>query len=577
MGNTCKLSANRKNVAVPSRIIHVQPSIKQQTQTSTGSGNLFPIKQESQSLTPINVKPTSEAQATGEPDEEVKINEICQPLVFKYDLNELGIGEYYLEKDLTKSKSTENKNKQKDNVKWDRIIVQMRAKLPKGVSEGNLCGPVDICIKEFSALKPKSYASMLKKGPPMRYRWSVWKNLIRPEEFYVPELYEKLKNSSSPCEATIRKDLHRSFPNEPYFSSERFNYIGQEQLFNVLKAMSLYFPNVGYTQSMNFVAGFLLLVNGGNELEAFWVFVALARGHRFLAMGFFEKDFSLLKFYFFIFYEVLESEMPVLCEHIKQQQIPDELWLLKWFMSVFIYSLPAKQVVRIWDFIMVEGFLGIIKVSLGLMKVVEKDILSLDAFGIDLLFQHLKNEGNRMTNISQTSQNQSQAQNNNPNQSNLINQVLNPTNQSFNNNHPQVPSLHNLYNLNLTQRDNIGTPHSAHNETSEIHYNVKELDINEVLSHAENITLTVDKMLYFTDLYPEKGSAKLSEPYQQFFKNIHLYQNDVKKLAEFQSEVNFHLLKSGLSESEKKNEEEIIIKNLIDEPENTLILKDLNL
>jgi hypothetical protein len=34
---------------------------------------------------------------------------------------------------------------------------------------------------------------------------------------------------------------------------------------------------VGYTQGMNFIAGFILLLNGGNELDAFWFFVTLAR------------------------------------------------------------------------------------------------------------------------------------------------------------------------------------------------------------------------------------------------------------------------------------------------------------
>jgi len=47
-------------------------------------------------------------------------------------------------------------------------------------------------------------------------------------------------------------------------------------LHRVLKALAAYFPHFKYTQGMNFIVGFFLLLNGGNEEEAFWMFVALA-------------------------------------------------------------------------------------------------------------------------------------------------------------------------------------------------------------------------------------------------------------------------------------------------------------
>jgi hypothetical protein len=48
-----------------------------------------------------------------------------------------------------------------------------------------------------------------------------------------------------------------------------------------LKAISLYFPGVGYTQGMNFIVAFLLIINGGNEEEAFWSFVFLGKNIHF--------------------------------------------------------------------------------------------------------------------------------------------------------------------------------------------------------------------------------------------------------------------------------------------------------
>lgn len=51
--------------------------------------------------------------------------------------------------------------------------------------------------------------------------------------------------------------------------------MGQTQLRNVLEAYSVYKPEVGYCQSMNFLAGFILMVSGGQEKETFWFFYAI--------------------------------------------------------------------------------------------------------------------------------------------------------------------------------------------------------------------------------------------------------------------------------------------------------------
>lgn len=71
---------------------------------------------------------------------------------------------------------------------------------------------------------------------------------------------------------------------------------------NILQAFSVYNEKVGYCQSINFVVGFILLINGGNEKEAFWLFAALTKTSnlssdepKFEGMrGFYKKHFPLL-------------------------------------------------------------------------------------------------------------------------------------------------------------------------------------------------------------------------------------------------------------------------------------------
>jgi Rab-GTPase-TBC domain len=80
---------------------------------------------------------------------------------------------------------------------------------------------------------------------------------------------------------------------------------------NALQVFSVYNEKVGYCQSMNFVFGFIMMINGGNEKEAFWLFAGLAKTSSILSTdehrqpifeglrGFYKKHFPLLQQYFY--------------------------------------------------------------------------------------------------------------------------------------------------------------------------------------------------------------------------------------------------------------------------------------
>ena len=65
--------------------------------------------------------------------------------------------------------------------------------------------------------------------------------------------------------------MPRTFPLNAWVGSEE----GQNALRRVLLAFSVHKPDVGYCQSMNYVAAMLLLCLELSEERAFWVMVAL--------------------------------------------------------------------------------------------------------------------------------------------------------------------------------------------------------------------------------------------------------------------------------------------------------------
>ena len=86
-------------------------------------------------------------------------------------------------------------------------------------------------------------------------------------------LYEELleKPGNPQIIEEIKKDKHRQFPFHEMFLDEE--KIGQIELFNLLKAYSIYNPKVGFCQAQAPIAAFLLMHMPAED--AFWVFVSV--------------------------------------------------------------------------------------------------------------------------------------------------------------------------------------------------------------------------------------------------------------------------------------------------------------
>lgn len=215
------------------------------------------------------------------------------------------------------------------------------------------------------------------RGIPGEFRWRIWSNLIIKDKLYSEETYLGLQSVDEPILSTIKRDLDRSFPNEPYFDLGQFGEIGQKALERVLAKFAFKYPQVGYCQGMNFLVGFLLLVSGGAEIEVFQMVECLFK--QFSLQGFFEEGMEGLKKHIWITKKLINKYFPKVYSHLEQECIPDDLWLLKWLMTIFTMILPSHVLVRIWDVFLFKGLKFLYRTVLGIISITQEELLSRDS------------------------------------------------------------------------------------------------------------------------------------------------------------------------------------------------------
>lgn len=253
-------------------------------------------------------------------------------------------------------------------------------------------------LKEFYENNPKIFRRRLWKGPPPEYRWAAWKVISGALQYEVSGAYEESLRKADQYEENEHKvlnqinlDLNRTYPWHPFFNSEKYGVIGQNVLKKALRSYAMYNSEVGYTQSINFVMGFFLIVNDGRDEEAFWQFVAISnRNHSYGKVenfdgGFGEfycDNFPLYRQFVYQFEWLFAEILPQLKSHFDQLGFYSDIYLQNWFMTLF-NCFPMDLCIRLWDHLLVEGLPYMFKFPLAIMQILEKDLLAHDLEGVN--------------------------------------------------------------------------------------------------------------------------------------------------------------------------------------------------
>uniref|UniRef100_A0ABM0MLF5 Rab GTPase-activating protein 1-like n=1 Tax=Saccoglossus kowalevskii TaxID=10224 RepID=A0ABM0MLF5_SACKO len=149
--------------------------------------------------------------------------------------------------------------------------------------------------------KPKQITSLARKGIPEALRGEVWQLLSGCHDNEdLMEHYRVLIARDSPAEKVIERDINRTFPAHDFFKEA--GGLGQDALYKISKAYSVYDEEVGYCQGLSFLAAVLLLHMPEEQAFAVLVKIMYEYGLRDL----FRNDFDMLHTKFYILERLLE-------------------------------------------------------------------------------------------------------------------------------------------------------------------------------------------------------------------------------------------------------------------------------
>eukprot|EP00026_Physarum_polycephalum_P005111 Phypoly_transcript_05139.p1 GENE.Phypoly_transcript_05139~~Phypoly_transcript_05139.p1 ORF type:complete len:625 (+),score=69.95 Phypoly_transcript_05139:59-1933(+) len=211
----------------------------------------------------------------------------------------------------------------------------------------------------------KNIQKLVMRGIPPKHRSRMWQRMcgvqMRPANFMsytdILQLPKKMD-----VVAQIGLDVTRTFPDfadQPYIDS----------LSRVLTAHSLRNPKLGYWQSMNFVAGTLLVFM--EEEEAFWMLVyiveELLHDYFIPCMAGFKADVEL-------FERLVAERLPELYKHLQDIHLSFGILTSPWFLCLFVNTFPTETTYLIWDNIMMEGKVVFFEIGLAILTMYASEL-----------------------------------------------------------------------------------------------------------------------------------------------------------------------------------------------------------
>ncbi len=190
-----------------------------------------------------------------------------------------------------------------------------------------------------------------------------------------------LKEARPSDDIQIRKDLPRLFQDHVLFrspeaGSRHVMCPGQAALYNVLRAYSVYDPEVGYVQGMDSIAGPALMYM--SEEDTFWYLESLLQSPAFNLRSLYTDSMPLAHKYMYVHTRLVERHFPQLHALFEARDIAAMTYAFRWYSLRYSQFAP-ELACRVLDVYLAEGDKVLYRVALALLRLKMKKILEADA------------------------------------------------------------------------------------------------------------------------------------------------------------------------------------------------------
>ena len=238
-------------------------------------------------------------------------------------------------------------------------------------------GVLDTTNPYYISTRKKLRNLLLKKSPD-KNRAKYWFLLSGAEReknlhpgYYHNIIYEYPDYIPSKYKTIIEADLDRTCPTEDFFKKPE----NRKKLSNVLIAYSRRNCKIGYCQGFNFIVAKLLQIF--EEEDAFWLFVQIIEN--ILPCEYYSELVGIMGYCSLCLRILLESNKKVMLK-IKNFEVILNNLLYKWFISLFIENTSHETFLNVWDALMLDGNIILLRAVSSILDLLEEQILQADGF-----------------------------------------------------------------------------------------------------------------------------------------------------------------------------------------------------
>ena len=267
-----------------------------------------------------------------------------------------------------------NNNTNNNNILKNENFFLLEDQVPNTNQEISLS---EQGLRNFYLTDPEHFKNRVLKAPPSNFRWLSWIILSgipinRPFAYYRNLLTYDLPEEA---EKQIQKDIVRTIQT-PISNIEDI----KKSMYRILKALAIIDKEMSYVQGINFIVSFLLINSKRNEIDTFYIILAIfskTYNQKYGMRGFYLENFPLIHVYIKIYENHCKKLFPKFIQHIYKISLPMISWLSPWFQMIFINVFPNDIVLRIWDCFFIFGNSFLISFALSVTEIVHKSIIKI--------------------------------------------------------------------------------------------------------------------------------------------------------------------------------------------------------